>query len=161
MIRVLGLDPGLRACGWGVIESNGNRLHYIAHGVIRPKPDQELAFRLRDIYVGICEVIQSYSPEQAAVEETFMNQNPASALKLGQARGIVLATPAIQGLSVAEYTANQIKKAVTGVGHCDKAQVQLMIKHLLPQAEKVTADAADALAVAICHSYQYPARRLA
>lgn len=149
--RILGLDPGLRNAGWGIIDSQGNRLSHVAHGVIKSTPDLPLSDRLNQIYAGIIQVIDQYMPHEAAVEETFMNSNAASALKLGMARGVVLLAPATQGLIVGEYSANKVKKSVVGVGHADKDQVAAMVQRLLPTAGIVKADAADALAVAICH----------
>ncbi len=151
VIRILGLDPGLRNAGWGIIDSQGNRLSHVAHGVIKSTPDLPLSDRLNQIYAGIIQVIDQYMPHEAAVEETFMNSNAASALKLGMARGVVLLAPATQGLIVGEYSANKVKKSVVGVGHADKDQVAAMVQRLLPTAGIVKADAADALAVAICH----------
>lgn len=151
--RILGLDPGLRTTGWGVIESEHNRLRYVAHGLIQPNPSQDLPSRLSHLYEGIRNVIATYEPDETAVEETFMNVNPASALKLGQARGVVLVAPATCGLPVAEYTANQVKKSVVGAGHADKNQVIAMIGLLLPGSGEMKSDAADALAVAICHAH--------
>lgn len=152
-VRILGIDPGLRNTGWGVIDVRGNHLKYVAHGVIKTDSEQDLAPRLSYLYKKLDDVIQIYSPHEAAVEETFMNNNPASALKLGMARGVVLLAPAEKGLRVGEYSANRVKKAVVGVGHADKSQVAVMVQRLLLGCEKVTADAADALAVAICHSH--------
>lgn len=149
--RILGLDPGLRNAGWGIIDSQGNRLSHVAHGVIKSTPDLPLSDRLNQIYAGIIQVIDQYMPHEAAVEETFMNSNAASALKLGMARGVVLLAPATQGLIVGEYSANKVKKSVVGVGHADKDQVAAMVQRLLPTAGIVKADAADALAVAVCH----------
>ncbi|MEL3890334.1 crossover junction endodeoxyribonuclease RuvC [Ferrovibrio sp. MS7] len=151
--RIIGLDPGLRATGWGVIEAEGNRLRHIAHGTIRINPDEELAYRLRFLHDALVQVLAEWQPQSAAVEETFVNQNPASTLKLGQARGIVLLAPAQAGLPVAEYAPNLIKKAVVGVGHAEKEQVHAMVKRLLPGVAVKGADAADALAVAIAHAH--------
>jgi crossover junction endodeoxyribonuclease RuvC len=153
IIRILGLDPGLRNTGWGIIEYEGNRLSHIAHGVIHSQSGDELATRLSQLYDGLMGIIQAHHPDEAAVEETFVNKNPASALKLGMARGIVLLAPAQSGLVVGEYAANRVKKSVTGVGHADKNQIALMVQRLLPQCGTVSADAADALAVAICHAH--------
>ncbi|WP_374631328.1 crossover junction endodeoxyribonuclease RuvC [Ferrovibrio sp.] len=152
-MRIIGLDPGLRATGWGVIEAAGNRLSHVAHGTIRINPDEELAYRLRFLHDALTEMLAEWRPEAAAVEETFVNQNPASTLKLGQARGIVLLVPAQAGLPVAEYAPNLIKKAVVGVGHAEKTQVHAMVKRLLPGVAVTGADAADALAVAIAHAH--------
>ena len=159
-MRVLGLDPGLRHTGWGVIEVTGNRLAHIGDGVVHAATDQPLAMRLVSLFRQITSVLERFHPDEAAVEETFVNRNPASALKLGVARGVVLLAPAEQGLPVAEYSANLIKKAVVGGGHAGKAQVELMVRRLLPGCEIEKPDAADALAVAICHAHQLETRRL-
>lgn len=150
--RIIGIDPGLRRTGWGVVESDGVRLTYVASGHIASTNDEELAFRLREIYEGICGVIASFSPQEAAVEETFVNDNARATLKLGQARGMALLAPAMRGLRVAEYSPNLIKKTVVGTGHADKKQIQAMIGFLLPKAKFGSADEADALAIAICHA---------
>lgn len=152
-VRILGLDPGLRHTGWGIVDSAGNRLSYVAHGVARSNGKEDLAPRLSQLYQELLKIIQTYAPQEAAVEETFVNKNPASTLKLGMARGIVLLAPAEAGLAVGEYAANRVKKAVVGVGHADKNQVALMVQRLLPGCGTVEADAADALAVAICHAH--------
>lgn len=151
-IRIIGLDPGLRRTGWGIVDSDGVRLSYVASGVITPPSDDDLAYRLRALLEGIQGVIKSFRPAEAAVEETFVNENPKSTLKLGQARGAVLLAPATLGLAVAEYTPNLIKKSVTGTGHAEKRQVQAMISFLLPKATFDSADEADALAIAITHA---------
>lgn len=155
-MRILGIDPGLQKCGWGIIESKGNSLKFIACGLIKTDPKAPLANRLAQIHTEITAAIKTHTPNTAAVEETFVNKNPASALKLGQARGVALATPAIQGLPVGEYSATKIKKSVVGAGHADKNQVQHMIKLLLPTCGKITDDEADALAVAITHAHHRP-----
>jgi crossover junction endodeoxyribonuclease RuvC len=152
VIRIIGLDPGLRRTGWGVIDSDGVRLIYVASGVIVPATDDDLAYRLRALFEGVSSVIASFNPAEAAVEETFVNENPRSTLKLGQARGVVLLAPAMQGLKVAEYTPNLIKKSVVGSGHAEKQQIQAMIGFLLPKAKFDSADEADALAIAITHA---------
>lgn len=159
-IRILGLDPGLRKTGWGVVVSEGTKLSFIACGVVESDGTQPLADRLRQLHEGIAGVILRHQPQEVAVEETFVNRDPQSALKLGQARGIALVVPALAGLDVAEYAANLVKKTVVGVGHADKKQVQAMIRVLLPRAETRSADAADALAVAICHAQHRGARAL-
>ncbi|MEQ1717460.1 MAG: crossover junction endodeoxyribonuclease RuvC [Hyphomicrobium sp.] len=159
-IRILGIDPGLRRTGWGIIDSDGVRLSYVASGVITSVAEDDLAYRLRDLFEGVCGVIASFSPREAAVEETFVNDNPRSTLKLGQARGAALLAPAMKGLKVAEYTPNQIKKTVVGAGHAEKRQIQAMIGFLLPKAKFDSADEADALAIAICHANQRGARNL-
>ncbi len=151
--RIIGIDPGLRRCGWGVVESSGNRLKYIACGVIAPPINGELANRLVFLYEAISALIKKYQPDEAAVEETFVSAGARSALQLGQARGIALMTPASLGLPVGEYAANLVKKSVVGTGHADKNQVQLMVKTLLPTAKFSSADDADALAIAICHAH--------
>jgi crossover junction endodeoxyribonuclease RuvC len=152
-MRLIGFDPGLRNTGWGVIEAAGNRLTYVADGTIRPAPNQEMAARLRALHDGLAVVLDEFKPLEAAVEETFVNKNPNSTLKLGQARGVVLLAPALFGIPVAEYSANRIKKSVVGAGHAAKEQVQMMVSRLLPGCAFSSADAADALAVAICHAH--------
>lgn len=151
--RIIGIDPGLRRCGWGVIESTGNRLAFVACGTLLPPVKDDLASRLRELHTQLMDVLVAHKPDEAAVEETFVNQGARSALQLGQARGVVLMTPALHGLPVAEYAANLIKKSVVGTGHADKDQIQLMVKTLMPQADFKDADAADALAIAICHAH--------
>jgi crossover junction endodeoxyribonuclease RuvC len=159
-MRLLGLDPGLRLTGWGVIDAEGNRLRHVAHGVVKVAGERSLAERLNDLFEGVVAVIAQQSPVEAAVEETFVNVNPSSTLKLGQARGVVLLAPARAGLPVFEYAANLVKKSVVGAGHADKRQVAMMVGRLLPGVD-ATADAADALAVAICHAHhRATARRL-
>ena len=159
-MRLIGLDPGLRSTGWGVIDVEGNRLRHVAHGVVRVAADQTLAERLNDLFEGIAAVLETQRPLEAAVEETFVNVNPGSTLKLGQARGVVMLAPARHGLPVFEYAANLVKKSVTGSGHADKQQIAMMVGHLLPGVV-ATADAADALAVAICHAHhRATARRI-
>jgi len=153
-MRILGIDPGLNHTGWGVIEIVGNKLTHVADGVINSDAKETLAQRLDVIYQGLIEVVKIYQPENAAVEETFVNKNPVSTLKLGQARGVALLAPAHAGLSVFEYPANLIKKSVVGSGHADKNQIQMMVKMLLNASAK-SADSADALAVAICHAHHY------
>ena len=160
-LRILGLDPGLRRTGWGVIACEGARIAHVAHGVIVPDPALAFAERLKALFDGIEAVIAVHGPAEAAVEETFMNSNAASALKLGHARAMALVVPARAGLPVAEYAATVVKKAVVGTGGADKAQVGWMIARLLPTAGKTAADAADALAVAIAHAHARTARRVA
>jgi crossover junction endodeoxyribonuclease RuvC len=152
-MRVLGLDPGLRHTGWGVIDVAGNRLTHIANGVAHAAANQALAARLVSLFRQLIAVLEQFHPDEAAVEETFVNRNPASTLKLGLARGVVLLAPAERGLPVAEYSANLIKKAVVGAGHAEKAQVQMMVRRILPGCGIGEADSADALAVAICHAH--------
>jgi len=151
-MRLIGLDPGLRLTGWGVIEVEGNRLRHVAHGVVRVAVSGPLAERLRELFEGVAAVVEAQRPIEAAIEETFVNVNPGSTLKLGQARGVVMLAPARAGLPVFEYAANLVKKSVTGVGHADKRQIGMMIGRLLPGVE-AESDAADALAVAICHAH--------
>jgi crossover junction endodeoxyribonuclease RuvC len=152
-MRVLGLDPGLRHTGWGVIDVTGNRLSHVADGVVSAPVALPLGERLVALFRQITEVLERFQPDEAAVEQTFVNQNPASTLKLGVARGVVLLAPAERGLPVAEYSPNMVKKSVVGVGHADKGQVALMVRRLLPGCAITKADAADALAVAICHAH--------
>ncbi|MCI0467193.1 MAG: crossover junction endodeoxyribonuclease RuvC [Beijerinckiaceae bacterium] len=151
-IRIMGIDPGLRSTGWGIIEASGIAIAYIASGSIRPNPGNGLAGRLCELHESLAAVMKEYGPSEAAVEETFVNRDPQSALKLGQARAIALVVPALGGLPVAEYAANLIKKTVTGTGHAEKGQIALMVGALLPGAIAQGADAADALAVAITHA---------
>ncbi len=151
-IRIVGIDPGLRRTGWGIIESDGVRLVYVASGLITSTAEDDLAYRLRELFEGISSVIASFKPSEAAVEETFVNENPRATLKLGQARGMALLAPAMKGLKVAEYPPNLIKKSVVGAGHAEKHQIQAMIGFLLPKAKFESADEADALAIAICHA---------
>jgi crossover junction endodeoxyribonuclease RuvC len=158
-IRILGIDPGLRQTGWGVIDCEGSRLVFVACGRVRSSEKNSLAERLREIHDGLREVIARHAPDEAAVEETFVNRDPQSALRLGQARGVALLAPAGAGLAVAEYAANLVKKTVTGAGHAEKQQVQMMIRVLLPKATADSADAADALAVAITHAQHRGAPR--
>jgi crossover junction endodeoxyribonuclease RuvC len=160
-IRILGLDPGLRHTGWGVIDADGTRLVFVACGRVSTREGAPTPERLCAIHAGLAEVIARHAPREAAVEETFVNRDPQSALKLGQARGVVLLAPAIAGLAVAEYAANLVKKTVTGTGHAEKTQVAMMIRVLLPRADAASADAADALAVAITHAQHRGARALA
>lgn len=152
-VRIIGIDPGLRRCGWGIVDSEGNRLGFVAAGTIAPPTNGALANRLVFLAEALKDIIGKYAPHEAAVEETFVNQGPRSALQLGQARGVVLMTPAALGLEVGEYAANLVKKSVVGSGHADKSQIQLMVKTLLPTADFDGADAADALAIAICHAH--------
>jgi crossover junction endodeoxyribonuclease RuvC len=152
-MRLLGLDPGLRHTGWGVVDVEGSHLRYVADGAIHPRPDLDLAARLVALHRALAKVIAEHRPAEAAVEETFVSQNAASTLKLGMARGVVLLVPALGGLPVAEYPANLVKKSVVGVGHASKDQVQMMVKRLLPGCRLDSADSADALAVAICHAH--------
>ena len=151
-VRIIGLDPGLRRTGWGVIVSDGARLRWVAHGVVRPPESAPLSERLLHLLEALGVICADHGCEEAAVEEVFVNVNPSSTLKLGHARAAVMLAPAKAGLSVAEYSPNLIKKAVVGAGHADKSQIAFMVKRLLPTAGDVKADAADALAVAITHA---------
>lgn len=158
-MRLIGLDPGLRHTGWGVIDVAGNRLSHVADGVVHTRNDGSLAERLGELYRQLNTVLDRYTPEAAAVEETFVNKNPSSTLRLGMARGVVLLAPAERGLPVFEYSTNLVKKSVVGTGHADKAQVQMMVRKLLPGAD-AEEDASDALAVAICHAHHAATRRV-
>jgi crossover junction endodeoxyribonuclease RuvC len=159
-LRILGLDPGLRRTGWGVIGVAGSRITHIAHGVIAPDEKAAFSDRLLTLFEGVCAVIEQHAPDEAAVEETFVNTNAQSTLKLGHARAASMIAPARAGLLVAEYSAPVVKKAVVGTGAADKAQVAFMIARLLPTAGSPTADAADALAVAIAHAHARTARNV-
>ncbi len=150
---ILGIDPGLQKTGWGVIEAVDNRLRFIACGLIKTTAEWVLPARLKQIDDGLAGVLAEHRPDEAAIEETFMNNNPASALKLGQARGVAMLAPVRYGIPCAEYTANMVKKSVVGAGHADKNQVGMMIRTLLYGCGTMGADEADALAVAICHAH--------
>jgi len=161
-MRLLGLDPGLRHTGWGIIDVEGSHLRYVADGAIHPKADLGLPERLVLLHHALAKVIADHRPAEAAVEETFVSQNAASTLKLGMARGVVVLVPALASLPVSEYPANLIKKSVVGVGHATKDQVQMMVRRLLPGCRLDSEDSADALAVAICHAHHAgTARRIA
>jgi len=157
-MRVLGLDPGLRRTGWGVIDLTDTRLRYVADGVVRSDDSLTLAERLVQIHDGLVGIVTTFAPDAAAVEETFVNRNPESTLKLGQARGIALLVPALAGIAVGEYAATRIKQAVVGTGRAAKEQVGMMVRTLLPGCLIETPDAADALAVAICHAHHLTTR---
>jgi crossover junction endodeoxyribonuclease RuvC len=161
LVRILGVDPGLNRCGWGVVAVEGVRLAHVAHGVIRPDAAQSLAARLADLHAALSAVIAAHAPDEAVVEETYVNANPRAALALGQARGAAMCAAALAGLSVAEYAPATIKKAVVGTGQADKTQVAFMVRRLLPSAGAPEADAADALAAAICHAAHGGGRRKA
>lgn len=152
-MRILGLDPGLRHTGWGIVDVDGSRLRHVADGRVDTPQKSSLSERLLALHDGLDAIIERYSPDAASVEETFVNKNPGSTLKLGMARGVVMLAPARAGLTVAEYSANHIKKSVVGAGHADKVQVQAMVGRLLPGIAISSADAADALAAAICHAH--------
>src|ERR1700756_831403 len=152
-IRILGIDPGLRRTGWGMIASEGNRLVFLACGSLATQDGAGLAPRLPAIHHGLRRVVDEHAPHEAAVEATFVNKDASATLKLGQARGIAMLVPAIAGLPVAEYAPNLVKKTIIGVGHGEKAQIRMMIGVLLPKADPQSEDAADALAIAVCHAH--------
>jgi crossover junction endodeoxyribonuclease RuvC len=162
-IRILGIDPGLRRTGWGAVEVVGNSIRFIASGSVTSDAGEALAPRLHALFEGLVAVVERLAPDEAAVEQTFVNRDAVATLKLGQARGIAMLVPARAGLAVAEYAPNAVKKAVVGAGHADKKQIRMMVKVLLPKAEFDSDDAADALAIAICHAHHRtaPAARLA
>jgi crossover junction endodeoxyribonuclease RuvC len=157
-MRLLGLDPGLQRTGWGLIEAHGNALHFLAAGVVATEPGHDLASRLDVLYRGLQEVVARHRPDVAAVEETVVNVNAESSLKLGHARGVVLLAAAHAGLDVTEYAAKTIKRAVVGTGAAQKRQVAMMVRMLLPDSGRVSGDAADALAVALCHAHHHAAQ---
>ncbi len=159
-IRIIGIDPGLRRTGWGVIDSDGVRLGFVACGSVVSADDECLGARLRQIFDGLQEVLARLAPEEAAIEQTFVNRDAAATLKLGQARGIALLVPALLGLTIAEYAPNAVKKTVVGAGHGDKGQIRAMVKCLLPRASFDSSDAADALAIAITHAHSRSWRRI-
>jgi crossover junction endodeoxyribonuclease RuvC len=152
-IRILGIDPGLRRTGWGVIEVEGNRLVYVACGSAQSDETAALAMRLVTLHDALVRVVDAFRPDEAAIEQTFVNKNAAATLKLGQARGIALMVPARAGVLIAEYAPNLIKKTIVGAGHGDKAQIRMMLGVLMPKADPQTHDAADALAIAITHAH--------
>ena len=152
-IRILGIDPGLRRTGWGVVEIAGNRLAFLACGSVTTNETDMLAVRLLTIYDGLMSILLEFRPDEAAVEATFVNKDAAATLKLGQARGIAMVVPAKAGVPVAEYAPNLVKKSIVGVGHGDKTQVRMMIGVLLPRADPASDDAADALAIAVTHAH--------
>ncbi|OLP44122.1 MULTISPECIES: crossover junction endodeoxyribonuclease RuvC [Rhizobium/Agrobacterium group] len=159
-IRIIGIDPGLRRTGWGIIETLGNSLRFIASGTVTSDGDMDLASRLCQLHDGLAEVVHTHQPHEAAVEQTFVNKDAVATLKLGQARGIAMLVPARAGLLVAEYAPNAVKKSVIGVGHGEKQQIHMMVKILMPKAEFKGNDAADALAIAICHAHNRSADRM-
>jgi len=161
IVRIIGIDPGLRRTGWGVVDAIGNGLRFIASGTLTSNAKDDLASRLYQLHQGLCQVFDRWQPEEAAVEQTFVNKDAAATLKLGQARAIALLVPAQAGLVVAEYAPNAIKKAVIGVGHGEKGQIHMMVKTLMPMAKFETDDAADALAIAICHAHSRQQANLA
>ena len=161
MVRIIGIDPGLRHTGWGVIEQEGSRLSYVADGSVHSDAEAGLPERLLQIHRQLVAVLEEFSPDEAAIEETFVNKDARATLKLGQARGVALLAPAARGIVIAEYAPNVIKKAVVGAGHAEKDQVKHMVRLLLPKALMKTADSTDALAIAICHAHHRGAKALA
>jgi len=152
-IRIIGIDPGLRRTGWGVVEIAGNRLGFLGCGSVLTDDRAGLAVRLLAIHDGLTRIVEEYRPDEAAVEATFVNKDATATLKLGQARGIAMVVPAKAGMPVAEYAPNLVKKSIVGAGHGDKTQVRMMIGVLLPKADPASDDAADALAVAVTHAH--------
>lgn len=159
-MRIIGLDPGLRHTGWGVIDVDGNHLRHVANGAVDSDPECEMAVRLVQLFDGVSRIIAEFAPAEAAVEKTFVSVNPVSTLKLGHARGVVMLAPARAGMEVAEYSPNFVKKAVVGTGHAAKKQVAMMVCSILPGIILAGPDAADALAVAICHAHYAATKRL-
>ena len=159
-LRILGIDPGLRNMGWGLIMQEGSKLSFLACGTIKSDEKQSLSERLKQLHNGLSEIVTSFAPDEAAVEETFVNKDARATLKLGHARGIALLVPALAGLSVAEYAPNLIKKTIVGAGHADKDQIHMMVKVLLPKSDAKTPDAADALALALTHAQHRQSLRL-
>jgi len=159
-IRIIGIDPGLRRTGWGVVECLGSRLSFVAAGTIKPDEKLSLAERLCAIHDALIAVLDEFVPHEAAVEATFVNRDAAATLKLGQARGVAMLVPARAGIAVAEYAPNAVKKAVVGAGHAEKRQIRMMVSILLPRAKFDTDDSADALAIAICHAHHRGAAAL-
>jgi crossover junction endodeoxyribonuclease RuvC len=152
-IRILGIDPGLRRTGWGMVAIEGNRLSFLACGSVASDDKAALALRLVSIHDGLRQVVAAHAPDEAAVEATFVNRDAVATLKLGQARGIAMLVPALAGLPVAEYAPNLVKKTIVGAGHCEKMQIRMMVKVLLPKADPQSDDAADALAIAVTHAH--------
>jgi crossover junction endodeoxyribonuclease RuvC len=161
MVRIIGLDPGLRHTGWGIIEAEGTRLSYVADGAVHSVNEDDLATRLLQIHSQVLAIFDEFKPDEAAIEETFVNKDARATLKLGQARGVVMLAPVMRKIGVAEYAANLIKKTVVGNGHAEKEQVKHLVKILLPRAELKSADSTDALAIAICHAQHRGPRALA
>jgi crossover junction endodeoxyribonuclease RuvC len=152
-IRILGIDPGLRRTGWGLVAIEGNRLSFVACGSVASDDKAALSLRLVSIHDGLQKVVAAHAPDEAAVEATFVNRDAVATLKLGQARGIAMLVPALAGLPVAEYAPNLVKKTIVGAGHCEKVQIRMMVKVLLPKADPQSDDAADALAIAVTHAH--------
>lgn len=157
-MRILGLDPSLSSTGWGIVEVENNRLRYVADGFIKTDPKLPIYDRLAVIHRALNEVIETYHPQEAAIEQVFLNENPTSTIKLGMARGVVILAPALFGIPVCEYEPTKVKKAVVGVGRAEKSQVETMIKILLPGCKPKNNDSSDALAMAICHNSYRTAR---
>lgn len=151
VIRIIGIDPGLRRTGWGIVEAHANTLRFVAAGTVTSDGKANLATRLCQLHEGLSTILHAHRPDEAAVEQTFVNKDATATLKLGRARGVVMLVPALAGLPVAEYAPNAVKKAVIGVGHGDKKQIHMMVRVLMPRATFDTDDAADALAIAVCH----------
>ena len=160
-VKIIGIDPGLRKTGWGIVKADGVRLRYVASGTVRSSSDEALALRLRALHEGLTEIVRMHKPVEAAIEETFVNKDARATLKLGQARGIAMLVPAIHGLAISEYAPNLVKKTVVGSGHAEKQQIRAMLNILLPRARPETDDEADALAIAICHANHRGARQMA
>lgn len=161
MVRIIGIDPGLRNTGWGIIAVEGQRLSYVADGAVHSESEAPLAERLLQIHGQLMEVVRLHRPDEAAIEETFVNTDARATLKLGQARGVAMLVPAMLSIPVSEYAPNSIKKSVVGAGHAEKDQVKHMVRLLLPKAQMNTADSTDALAIAICHAHHRGAQKLA
>lgn len=160
-VRIIGIDPGLRHTGWGIIEAKGNQLHFIADGVVEPDSKLTLAERLKILFESMQGIVATHAPDECGIEESFVNKNPVSTLKLGHARAAVMLAPATAGIPVFEYKPNLVKKSVVGAGHADKGQVAAMMRMLLPGSQSASKDAADALAVAVCHAHhRATARRM-
>ena len=157
-MRILGLDPSLSSTGWGIVEGENNRLRYVADGFIKTDPKLPIYDRLAVIHRALNEVIETYHPQEAAIEQVFLNENPTSTIKLGMARGVVILAPALFGIPVCEYEPTKVKKAVVGVGRAEKSQVETMVKILLPGCKPKNNDSSDALAMAICHNSYRTAR---
>ena len=161
MVRIIGIDPGLRNTGWGIITQEGSKLTYVADGAVHSDAGLPLAERLLQIHQQLMDILLAHEPDEAAVEETFVNTDARATLKLGQARGVVMLVPAMLNIPVAEYAPNTVKKTVVGAGHAEKDQVKHMVRLLLPRAQMKTADSTDALAIAICHAHHRGSQTLA
>ncbi|WP_342360753.1 crossover junction endodeoxyribonuclease RuvC [Terrarubrum flagellatum] len=159
-IRIIGIDPGLRKTGWGLVTSEGTRLSFIACGSVNSDEKKPLAERLRQLHDGLSDVFRLHAPDEAAIEETFVNKDAQATLKLGHARGVAMLVGALHGLDVSEYAPNQVKKTIVGSGHAEKAQIHMMVRVLLPKADPKTDDAADALAIALTHAQHRGVRKI-